>query len=122
MLIGDHELPVGRDDVDMARLEPDAAGHLRDLHARSSGQDARELALVLGVEVDDDDESGIDIVGQALEKHLQGMDSSCRRSDSDGREALGALLGRFRIWGRPFIVHWEPLLAYTPWLVSLGVS
>jgi hypothetical protein len=54
----------------MTRLEPDAPGHLRHGHARSSRKDARELALVPGVKVDDHDERGVGVVGQAFEKHL----------------------------------------------------
>lgn len=98
MLIGDQKLPVGRDNVDMARLERDASGHLSHRHARSSRKDGRQFALVLGVKMNDDDERGLDIVGQTLEKRLQRMDSPRGRSDADGREALRAAFVRRRFW------------------------
>ena len=90
VLIGDQKLPVGRDDVDMARLERDAPGHLSHRHARPGRKDVRQFALVLGVKVNDDDERGLDIVGQTLEKRLQRMDSPRGRSDAHGRETLRA--------------------------------
>ena len=36
----------------------------------------------------DNNEGGVDIIRQALEKHLQGVDASGRRSDANGRKPL----------------------------------
>jgi hypothetical protein len=100
--------------IDAARLETDASGHLGHRHAGSSRKDIRQFALVLGVEVDDDNKRRIDVVRQSREKHLQRMNAPCRRSDADGREALGGLFSRcfLRVRGRlTVVVHWQPSYA-----------
>ena len=45
---------------------------------------------MLGVEMDDDDEGGVDLIGQALEEPLQRMHAAGRGADADGRKPLGA--------------------------------
>ena len=42
--------------------------------------------------MDDDDESRVDIVGEAFEKHLQRVDAARRRSDADCWESLSGLV------------------------------
>jgi hypothetical protein len=114
VLVGDQELAVGGNNIDAARLETDASGHLGHRHAGSSRKDIRQFALVLGVEVDDDNKRRIDVVRQSREKHLQRMNAPCRRSDADGREALGGLFSRcfLRVRGRlTVVVHWQPSYA-----------
>ncbi len=100
VLIDDQELPVGRDNVDMARLERNASGHLGHRHARSSRKDVRQFALVLGVKMNDDYERRLDIIVQTLEKRLQRMHSFRGGSDADGRETLGMSFFRRNFWMR----------------------
>jgi hypothetical protein len=62
MLVGHHELPVGRNDIDMARFNGSETGNLRHGHSRSSGENAGELALAARVELHDDNECRFDIL------------------------------------------------------------
>ena len=52
-------------------------------------KNARQFALVLRIEMEDDNESRVDFVGQALEEHLQRPDAAGRGSDADRRERIG---------------------------------
>ena len=90
MLVGDQKLPVGRNDVDMPRLEADAAGDLGDRHPGARREDARQFALVRWIEVDDDDESGLYVVGQVFKEGLQGANAAGRGADADRRDSLQA--------------------------------
>ena len=88
MLVGRQKLPVGRNDIDVARFEGHAAGDLRHRHSRSGRENAGKLALVPGIEMHDDNESRVDIVRQTFEKHLQGVNAPGGRSDADRRKSL----------------------------------
>ena len=109
VLVGDEQLTVGRDDIDMARLEAGAAGHLGDRHFGARREDRRQFALMLRVEMDDDDEGGVHLVGQALEERLQRMHAAGRGADADGRKPLGrassgASAGQSEgVWSSPLI-------------------
>ena len=76
MLVGHQKLPIGRNDINVARFKRHEPGNLGDRHSRASGQNAGKLALATGVEMHDDNERRLDIVGQAFEKHLQGVDAA----------------------------------------------
>ena len=89
MLIGRQQLPIGRNDIDVARFNGRAAGNLGHRHSGPSGENAGKLALVRRIEMHDNNESGVDVVRQAFEKHLQGVDASGGCSDADRRKPLG---------------------------------
>ena len=76
MMVGDNKLPVGWNDIDVAWLNSDSARNLSHRHTGPRRKNVRKLALVAWVEMHDDDESGFHIVRQALEKHLQRVDTS----------------------------------------------
>jgi hypothetical protein len=113
MVIGYQELTVRRNDVDMARFQAHPARNLSDGHTRAARENARQLALMLGVEMHHNDEGGID-VGKTLEKHLQRLDPSRGGPDAnDGKilrgrleAALSLALRRGRLMG--VIVHGSP--------------
>ena len=76
MVIGRTKLPVGWDDIDVARFNRRQASNLGHRHFRPSGENIGELALALRVEMHDNHESGVDVVGQTFEKHLQRVDAA----------------------------------------------
>ena len=88
MLVGHQELPVGRNDIDVARFNRRTAGNLGHRHSRASGQNAGKLALVPGIKMHDNNEGRVNIVWETFEKHLQGVDASGGCSDADGRKPL----------------------------------
>jgi hypothetical protein len=92
----------------VARFKGHEPGNLGDRHSSASGQNAGKLALATRVEMHDDNESRLDIVGQAFEKHLQGVDAAGRGSNANRRNALPRrLLARStRVFGRadPLII------------------
>ena len=89
VMIGSTELPIGRNDIDMTRFNGSEAGNLGHRHSRASGENVGKLALVPRIEMHDNNESGVDVVRQAFEKHLQGVDASGGCSDADRRKPLG---------------------------------
>ena len=114
MLIGDEKLPVGRNDVDMSRLERDAAVDLGDRHPGPRREDGRQFALVRRIEMDDDDESRVDLVGQAFEERLQGADAAGRGPNADCREPLDFAAFHLRGRGGSFVVHCSVLKETQP--------
>jgi hypothetical protein len=92
----------------VARLKGHAASTLGDRHSRASGQNAGKLALATRVEMHDDNESRLDIVGQAFEKHLQGVDATGGRSNANRWKPLPRRLLAHspRVFGRadPMII------------------
>ena len=107
MMVGRTKLPVGRDDIDVARLDGRQAGNLGHRHFRSSGKDVGKFALATRIEMDDNNERGLDVVREALEKHLEGVDASGGGSDADRRKPFfRPFPGRpIRIRGRLLVVH-----------------
>lgn len=91
MMVGRTKLPVGRDDIDVARFHGREAGNLGHRHFRPSGQNVGELALAPRIEMHDDNEGGVDVVGETFEKHLQGVNAPGGRSDAHRWKSLGGL-------------------------------
>ena len=92
MVIGREKLTIGRDDVDVARFKSNTAGDLRHRHSRASRKNAGQLALVLRIEMHDNNEGGVDILRETFEEHLQSVNASRGRSDADRRKSLAGFL------------------------------
>ena len=73
MMVGQTKLPIGRDDIDVPRFNRRQAGDLGHRHFCARGKNGGELTLALRVEMEDNNESRIDVVGKSLEKHLQSV-------------------------------------------------
>ena len=87
MLVGHQELPVGRNDIDVARFNRRTAGNLGHRHSRASGQNAGKLALAPGIKMHDNNEGRVDIVRETFEKTSAGRGRlrrmfRCRRSET----------------------------------------
>ena len=89
MMVGSTQLPIGRNDIDMTWFNGRAAGNLGHRHSRPSGENAGKLALVRRIEMHDNNESGVNVVRHAFEKHLQGVNASGGCSDANRRKPLG---------------------------------
>jgi hypothetical protein len=99
--------PVGRNDVDVVRLQAHMLADLHHRHFGARGEDRRHLAAVLRIEVHHDHEGGAGVVGKRREEGLHGVDAAGRRSDRhDHGQALsypGAPAGAAVFaWGRGF--------------------
>jgi hypothetical protein len=103
MMVGDDELPVGWNDIDMTRFKAHAASDLSHLHSSPSREDVGKFALVRRIEMYDNNEGRVDIIRQTFEKHLQGVNTASRRSDADGRKSLGCSATSHFL---AYIVHW----------------
>ncbi len=91
--VGHEQLAVGRDDIDVPRFERGSTGHLGDRHLGAHREDGGQVALMLGVEMNDNHEGGVHPVGQALEELLQRMHAAGRCPDADSRKPPGARFG-----------------------------
>ena len=118
VLVLDPQLSVRRNHVNMAWEELLPSGDLRHRHFGSRRQNARQLALVFRIEMDDHDEGRIDLVRQALEEHLERPDAARRRPDADRREPSRGGLALVRGLAQRLVVlaHmsllWAPLAAF----------
>ena len=92
MMIGDNKLPIGRNDIDMARLQAHPTRDLSHRHFCARRENAGKLALVFRIEMHDDDKRGVDVLGEALEKNLQRPDSSRGCPDAYRWKPLAGLL------------------------------
>ena len=70
-VVGDNQAAVGRDDVNVIVLELRRLPDLGDRHFRACAENAGELAAEFRVEMEDDDEGRIRLLGQRLEKALE---------------------------------------------------
>jgi hypothetical protein len=75
----------------MARFNESEARNLCHRHSGASGDNVGKFALARRIEMHDNDESGVDVVRETFEKHLQGVHASGGRSDANRRKSL---LGR----------------------------
>jgi hypothetical protein len=73
---------------------------LGDRHFRPSGENVGELALTLRVEMHDNHESSVDVVGEIFKKHLQGMHAPGGCSDAHRRKPLWFAVDFFLVAGR----------------------
>ena len=114
VLVGDEQLAVGRNDVDVSGLERDRAVDLGDRHPGPRREDGRQFALVRRIEMDDDDESRVDLLGEVFEECLQSADAAGRGSNSDGREPLDFAALQLRGRGVSVVVHCSVLKETQP--------
>ena len=96
MVVGDLQLSIGRNDVDVVGYQRRGFIDLNHRHAGAGGEDVREFAVVLGGQMDDDDEGDAGIVRQRLEECLQRLNPARRSADAgDGR--IGGPLDQGRL-------------------------
>ncbi len=62
MVIVGEKLPIGRNDVNVTRLDRHTAGNLSHRHSSARSKNAGKLALVLRIEMHDNNEGGVDII------------------------------------------------------------
>ena len=86
----------------MARLERHSADDLGYRHLSSRGENIGKFALMPRIKMNDNNKSGIDVIGQTFEKHLQGLDPTRGRSNADGWKSLNGFPARTFL---PHIVH-----------------
>src|SRR6202020_3610461 len=74
------------------------ARNLGDQHFRPCAENVGKLALAPGIEMHDNNESGLDVVRQAFEKHLQGVTppADVPTPGNGFRPPSGSLLPRLR--------------------------
>lgn len=61
---GDASWPIVRNDIDVARFNRNALGDLGTQHTSSGGENVGQFALMFGVEVNNDNERGLNVVRQ----------------------------------------------------------
>ena len=61
---GDASWPIVRNDIDVARFNRNALGDLGTRHTSSGGENVGQFALMFGVEVNNDNERGLNVVRQ----------------------------------------------------------
>lgn len=86
LVLGNQQPAIGRNDIDMVGGNRLAVLHLRHRHGRAHAENARKFALMLGIQMNDDDIGGAGIGRQGSEEGLQGMQSSSRGADADDRK------------------------------------
>ncbi len=91
-------VPVGRDDVDVVRLDPHSVLDLLHRQQGVSCQDLGRQAFMVGVEVLDQDEGDPGVLGHPREQVFEGVQTSGRSADSHHRE--GQRKRRWRLFGR----------------------
>jgi hypothetical protein len=89
MAIGNREGLVGRDDVDMVRFHAHAPAHLRHREGGMRLQDLRQVALVLGRQVDDHDEDHARAGRQRGKEGLECPDATGRSAEADDHRVVG---------------------------------
>ena len=82
----DRDVGVGRDDVDVVRLDRGAVLGLADRHRRGLGQRVAQEARVGGIEVLDEDERHPAVGGEVLEELGERLEPPGRGADADDRE------------------------------------
>src|SRR5690606_31160397 len=89
MAVDRREVSVGRDDVDAIRLERDRLDDLLDRHPHVRLENLREVALVLGRQVDHDHVRESAVRRNPGEELPQRRQPSCRRPDPDDSRGVG---------------------------------
>ena len=91
----DLQRPVGRDHIDMVRLQLLALFHLHHRHGGAGGNDGGQFAADIRIEMDDDDKGGAGVPGQRAEERLQGLDTAGRGADGDDGRMAGVVPAAF---------------------------
>ena len=84
----DAETPVGRDDVNVVGLDAEIVGDLLDRHRGDAGEELREGAFVLGVEVLDKYEAQAGVGRQMLEQVGEGFQAAGGSADANDRKVI----------------------------------
>jgi hypothetical protein len=61
-VVADVQPPVGRDDINMIRLQWNGLSNLENGHMRAGGQDVRHLAAQIGMEMHHHDKGGASLL------------------------------------------------------------
>ena len=83
LVVGDVQPAVGRDDIDVIRLQRHRILDLQHGHIGARGQNAGHLAAHIRIEMHDDDEGRAGFFGQRSEQMLQRADAAGRGADAD---------------------------------------
>jgi hypothetical protein len=62
--------PIGRDDINVVRLQRDGFSDLGDWHVRARSQDVWHLTVQIRIEMHDHDKGGAGFLGQRVEQKL----------------------------------------------------
>src|SRR5262249_9763357 len=81
-VIGNMQAPVGRYHIDMVGHEFGWPIDLRHWHLRAGRKDAREFAVALGRQVDDDNEGSAGFFRQCAKKRLESLHTARRGPDA----------------------------------------
>jgi hypothetical protein len=81
LVVDELQAAVGRNHIDVVRLQAVAAGDLHHRHFGARGDDRRNLAAVLRIEMHHDHEGGPGGVGNGGEEVLQDPDAAGWRAD-----------------------------------------
>jgi hypothetical protein len=82
-LTANRQVPVGRDHVDVVRLDPHFVHNLDHRHRRVPVKQFRRKAFVHGGEVLDEHEGHARVAGHVDEQLLEGIQAASRRPDAD---------------------------------------
>lgn len=93
-VIGDGHRSIGRNDINMIGLDAHAAGDFLDAHGGFLGEQFGEEAVMLGVEMLDEDEGHAGIGGQVGDEFGEGFDAAGGGADSGNQEIVLAFRGR----------------------------
>ncbi|WP_290892109.1 hypothetical protein [Hoeflea sp.] len=80
--VADLQIGIGRNHIDVVRLNSHTVLNLNDRHRRVGAQDAGQFAFAIWIEMQHDHESTAAVSRHHVEEAAQRLDAACRRPDS----------------------------------------